>query len=202
MKSLILIFLSPVLFSPCFAEQARYRLQGNGVAKLQTGWVVSEEELKEYVDSKIHPGYGFSDTAVKNGRIIIKIGTGNLVFPNGIKAGKDIIEEPNAFQKIKGKVTMFNNNYASERASWSDVVKMYEEAGLMPDSIEAENMRIKVYPFPFFFFQSSGGKGFCGSLNGWRRTWKWRGKSLCQYEILFFRRGYLPGTNKTNSSSI
>ena len=86
MKFLILIFLSPVLFTPCFAEQTRYRLQRNGVAKLQTGWVVSEEELKGYVDSKIHPGYGFSNTAVKNGQIIIKIGLGNLVFPGNIKA--------------------------------------------------------------------------------------------------------------------
>ena len=74
MKFLILIFLSPVLFTPGFAEQTRYRLQRNGVAKLQTGWVLVDEQLKGYVDSKIHPGYGFSDTAVKNGTLRVKNG--------------------------------------------------------------------------------------------------------------------------------
>ena len=136
----------------------------NGFAKFQTGWVVSEEELKGYVDSKIHPGYGFSDTAVKNGQIIIKIGLGNLVFPGNIKAGKDITEEQNAFQEIKGKVTMFHNNYASERVLWSDVVKMYEEAGTIPDSVEAEKMGIKFYPFPLPYFSQAGGKAFAKAL--------------------------------------
>lgn len=164
MKFLILIFLSPVLFSPCFAEERRYRLQGSDFAKWQMGWVLVDEELKGYVDSKAHPGYGFSDTAVKDGQIIIKTGAGNLVFSRGIRTGKDIIGEPKAFQATKGKVIMFN--YASERASWSDVAKMYEET-LTPDSFEAEERGIKFYPLPLSYFsQAGGGNAFAEALMG------------------------------------
>ncbi len=176
MKSLILIFFISVLFTPCFAEGTRYRLQGNGFvgsgwivvneklkgyanSGIKTGWIVSEEELKGYVDSNIHPGYGFSDTVVKDGQMIIKIGSGNLVFPDGVKTVKDITG-----QGFKGKVIMFNNYYAPHGASWSDVVRMYEGAGLMPDSVKAKEMGVKVYSFPLSYFSYGRGEAFAKVL--------------------------------------
>ena len=53
---------------------------------------------------------------------------------------------------------MFNNNYVSHGASWPDVIKMYEEAGLMPDSLEAEEMKVKVHSFPLSSFYQVGGR--------------------------------------------
>ena len=152
MKYLILILSSSVFFSPCFAEKIRYRLQGHNFAELQAGWVIVDEKLKAYMDSGVQP-YVFSDEIVKNGQIIIETGVGQVVFSNSIKAGKEMTgEEQNAVQKFKGKVIMFNNNYASHGALEANAIKMYEEPGMMSDSVERGGIGIKVYQFPLSSF--------------------------------------------------